>query len=118
MSETTTTATTTTTTAGPRIDGLMLFRVGLGLWLLGSPWLIGDGATASALSDSLVGLSVLVVGLGAARWPALRWLQAAVGVWLMFSSAVLEPAELQRYNEILIGKVLLFSAPVTRELFT
>jgi hypothetical protein len=112
----------TSTAAAPaptrKIDGLMLFRAGVALWILGSPWLIGEGANASALSDTLVGLAALVVALGAERRPALRWLQAAAGLWLVFSSALLEPTELQRYNEILVGKLLLLSAPVTRDLFT
>ena len=87
-------------------------------WILASPWLMGDGADASALSDTLVGLTALVVAFGAERRPGLRWLQAAAGVWLMFSSAVLEPTDFQRYNEILVGKMLLLSAPISRDLFT
>jgi hypothetical protein len=109
---------TSTAAAPKKIDGLMLFRAGLGLWMLVTPWLIGDGATASALSDSLVGVAALVVAGGAERWPALRWLQAAAGLWLVFAAVMLDPSELQRYNEILIGKVMLISAPVTRDLFT
>jgi hypothetical protein len=105
--------------AATRIDGLMLFRAFLAAWLLAAPWLLGGGVDPSGLSDALVGVGMLVVAFGAARAPSLRWLQAALGLWLIFSAVLLEPSsDLQRYDEILLGKLLLLSAPVTRELFT
>jgi hypothetical protein len=106
-------------TAAPRFDGLMIFRAVLAAWILIGPWLFGTGFDASGISDWAVGLAILTVALGAGKQPGLRWLQAAAGLWMIFSAVVLDPqSEFQRYDEILLGKLLLFSAPVTRELFT
>jgi hypothetical protein len=98
----------------------MLFRGILGVWILASPWILSEGgADASALSDTLVGVATLVVAFGAERHPGLRWLAAAAGLWMVFSSALLDPTtDLQRYHEILMGKTLLLSAPISRELFS
>jgi hypothetical protein len=102
-----------------RLDGLMLFRSGLGAWLLlVSPWLLGTRLDPSGISDTLCGLLVIAVATGAERRPWLRFVQAAVALWVIFSAVVLEPAELQRYNEILVGKLMLLTAPVSRKLFT
>jgi hypothetical protein len=101
-----------------RLDGLMMLRAGLGAWLLLSPWLIGTHLDASGTSDTLAGLAAIAVALNAERWPKLRFVQAALAVWVIFSAVLLEPAELQRYNEILVGKLLLITSAVSRDTFT
>jgi hypothetical protein len=101
-----------------RLDGLMLFRSGLGLWLLLSPWLIGTHLDPSGTSDTLAGLAVIAIASGAEKHTWLRFVQAAVALWVIFSAVLLEPAELQRYNEILVGKLLLLTAPVSRKLLS
>jgi hypothetical protein len=103
----------------PRVDGIFVFRALLGSWLIASAWLLGAGLDAIGVSNLVAGAAVIAVAARAERHPRLRFLQAAIAVWVMFSAVLIEPSgPAELYSDILTGKVILISAVVSRDLFT
>ena len=103
--------------AKQRLDGLGIFRVALGAWLVLAPWILPGSDRVHRLSGALSGALVIAVGFFVERAPSLRYLQAVTGMWVMASSALLEPGPIM-INSIVMGLVLLVSAIATRETFT
>jgi hypothetical protein len=100
-----------------RLDGLAVFRMVVGAWLVLAPWLLPGSTTMHRLSGLASGAAVIAVGFYSERVPSLRFLQGLAGAWVMASSALLEPGPIM-INSIVIGLVVLVSAVVTRETFT
>lgn len=89
----------------------------LGSWLLTSPPLLGYTGTALARSDIASGVALVLLGLFSLspRLAMLRWLSAAVGLWLLFAPLVYWTPNAAAYlNDTLIGTLAIAFAVVAR----
>ncbi|MCF7220728.1 vitamin K epoxide reductase family protein [Marilutibacter chinensis] len=78
----------------------------LGLWLVASPVTLGDIPAALRWSDSLSGIALVLLGMMTLSWrlASLRWLAAAVGLWVLFSPLVFWTGNAAAYlNDSLVG---------------
>lgn len=67
-------------------------NVVLGAWLIASPWALGYQSEMAALSNAfLIGVLLMAAALGAILVPRAweEWTEAALGLWLFVSPAVL-----------------------------
>lgn len=89
-----------------------------GALLLGAG-LAGHLRQPIGISDAACALALLGVSLRVDRTPGLRWVLFSLGVWLMLSPFVATGAGPISYLiEVLVGKVVLLTAPASAELFT
>jgi hypothetical protein len=100
-----------------RIDGVLIFRAAVAAWLILLPLLLPDSAPPHMVSGALSGALMLFIAFYAERHSSLRCLQALVGVWVMASAALLEPGAIM-IAELVTGHVLLFSAAISRAMFS
>jgi hypothetical protein len=103
--------------AKQRLDAVVIFRAALGVWLILSPLVLPGSDRAHLVSGALSGALMLFIAFNAERHRGLRYLQALVGVWVMASAALLEPGPIM-IGELVTGHVLLFSAAISRAMFT
>jgi hypothetical protein len=100
-----------------RWDGVLIFRAAVGVWLMLSPLVLPGSSAAHLVSGALSGAVMLCIAFWAERQPHLRYLQALVGVWVMASAALLEAGPIM-IGELITGHVILFSAAISRAMFT
>jgi hypothetical protein len=99
-----------------KLDGLSAFRLVLGIWLVLAPWLLPGCILEHRLSGLATGAAVIAAALFAERLQSLRWLQAASGLWVMASAALLAPGPIM-IDEIVVGLAVLVTSVVTRDTF-
>lgn len=91
-------------------------NIGLGLWLLTSPPLLGHTDTGMAVSDWFSGALVVVFATLSLSWRMTwaRWLCALVGVWVLLAPLVFSTESAAAYlNSTLVGILVIgFSAVV------
>jgi hypothetical protein len=107
----------TSPAAQGRLDGVLIFRAAVGVWLILSPWILPGSDAAHELSGALSGAVMMFIAFYAERIPSLRYLQALTGVWVMASAALLEPGPIM-IGSLVTGHVILFSAAISRAMFT
>ncbi|WP_149193169.1 vitamin K epoxide reductase family protein [Luteimonas suaedae] len=81
----------------------------LGAWLLASSPTFGDVASAQVRSDVASGAALLLLGLLTVSWrlAPLRWVSAAVGLWVMFAPLVFWTGNAAAYlNGTLVGALV------------
>ncbi|MDH5823729.1 vitamin K epoxide reductase family protein [Luteimonas sp. RD2P54] len=81
----------------------------LGVWLLASPPTLGEVAGPLVWSDMASGAALLVLGLLTTSWrlAPLRWISAAVGLWVMFAPLVFWTGSAAAYlNGTLVGALV------------
>lgn len=88
----------------------------LGLWLIGSPMNFGIVELGEYYSQIISGTLLLILGTLAIfptlRW--LRWVNALIGVWLLFSPLVFNTISAASYlNDSLIGTLVLLASTYT-----
>lgn len=91
--------------------------IGLGVWLLSSPPVLGYMGTAIALSDYLCGFGLVVFGLFALSWRHqwARWVNGTIGLWLLLAPlAFWTPSAAAYLNSTLIGILVIGFAMLTR----
>ncbi|HSR55944.1 MAG TPA: vitamin K epoxide reductase family protein [Alphaproteobacteria bacterium] len=89
----------------------------LGVWLLTSPVILGYDAPRLALSDQVSGCALLLTGfLSLSRRGALlRWLTAAIGLWVVFAPLVFwTTSAAASVNDTLVGALVIGFAVLVR----
>lgn len=105
----------TTTPATPNGNPGVKWASGLnviaGLWLIISPWVLANRASATYWDDVIVGVVVAVLAfIRAAGWYSatwMSWLNVLLGLWLIVSPWVLRAQTSQAYwNEVIVGVII------------
>ena len=83
----------------------------LGAWLVASPWLLGfHGVTVAMVTTVAIGVLLVASSVGAMQLPAAweEWMDAALGVLLMVSPALLgfDAVSAALYNALITGGVV------------
>lgn len=92
-------------------------NVGLGLWLLTSPAILGYESTAMGWSDGISGLLITLLAFATLDWrfALVRWAVAALGVWVMFAPLVFwAPTAAAYLNGTLVGALVFGFAAAAR----
>ena len=100
--------------------GLALFRVFMGLLLIGMPWIIGNGLDGYGATNIGCGVAIVAAATQMHRAPWLRWVQASLAIVVFFAPyafAADDITDRQIYYEVMVGHMLLVSAIVTPRLF-
>jgi hypothetical protein len=85
---------------------------GLGMWLILAPLTLGYDQVAAILHDVALGLIACVVALAAIERPAIRFLVAAPGIWLLCAQPLLRFGRTASRMEIAVGILLVLVAPL------
>lgn len=93
--------------------------IGLGFWLLSSPFTFGYESTAMTWSDVIAGILVIITGicsLSSGKWLRLtRFGTAGVGLWLLFAPLLFwAPTAAAYLNGTIIGALLFALALLVR----
>lgn len=93
--------------------------IGLGFWLISSPFTFGYESSALIWSDIIAGALIVITGacsLSSAKWMRLaRFDTALIGLWLMFAPLLFwAPTPVAYLNDTLTGTLIFALALVTR----
>ncbi|MEX2353978.1 MAG: vitamin K epoxide reductase family protein, partial [Gammaproteobacteria bacterium] len=91
--------------------------IGLGFWLISSPFTLGYESVALTASDVIAGALVVFTGLLSLSWRLgmARWATAAVGLWVLFAPLLFwSPTAASYLNGTLVGALLMGFAVLTR----
>ena len=94
-------------------------NAGLGAWLMVSPPTMGYTGTLMGWSDIASGLVVTILALLSISWRAapVRWLTAAVGLWVMFAPlAFWTPSAAAYLNGTIVGALVMGFSVLVRPL--
>src|SRR6056297_4161949 len=92
-------------------------NIGLGSWLVTSPPILGYDSMAMTVSDVVAGLVIMALSCVALSWrlAMVRWLIAAVGLWVMFAPLAFWAPTAQAYlNGTLVGALVFGLASASR----
>src|SRR6056297_2597657 len=92
-------------------------NIGLGSWLVTSPPILGYDSMAMTVSDVVAGLVIMALSFVALSWrlAMVRWLIAAVGLWVMFAPLAFWAPTAQAYlNGTLVGALVFGLASASR----
>jgi len=88
-----------------------------GIWLLISPWCVGFSAVSGATSNDvifgiIIGILALVRFFNNAASPAVSWINAILGIWVLISPWVLGFGHVQAFwvNNLITGIVVIVLA--------
>jgi predicted outer membrane protein len=89
-------------------------NVVLGLWLMVAAWILSPGADTRGTNwtnDFWCGLAIVIVAFIASVVPAARYVNAAIGTWLVFAPFVIGYRSTAAVvNDVLIGVLVVFAA--------
>ena len=103
--------------AHDRFRWMQFLNIGFGSWLVASPPALGYESAAMTASDILAGLLIIATSLVALSWRFIlvRWLSAAVGLWVMFAPLLFWAPTAQAYlNGTLVGALIFGFAAAAR----
>lgn len=92
-------------------------NMGLGLWLMTSPLILGYQDAPLFVSDMVSGLMVLILGILSLSWRMAwaRFANALVGIWLLFAPLVFwAPSAAAYLNDTLVGALVIGFALLVR----
>ena len=98
-----------------------LLNIGLGFWLISSPWAMGYESLQLTYSDMVAGLLIIIFGtVSLSPRPLLRhfrWLLGAVGLWLLFAPLLFwAPTAAAYLNDTLVGTLVMGFSLLVRPL--
>jgi SPW repeat len=86
----------------------------LGLWLIAAPFVLGYARGDRIWNDVVCGVIVTAVGaLALVRdrdSPALTWVNAAVGMWLILAAYVLAASATAAWSDVVVGLTIFMLA--------
>jgi len=93
-----------------------IFNIFMGLWLIGNPFTFGAIETGEFYSQIISGFMVIILSvlslIPTVRW--LKWVNATVGFWLLFSPLVFETQSAAAYTaDTLIGGLIILASTYT-----
>ena len=100
-----------------RFRWTQFLNIGFGSWLIASPPILGYESLAMTTSDIVAGILVMVLSFIALSWrfAVVRWLVAALGLWVMFAPLVFWAPTAQAYlNGTLVGALIFGFAAASR----
>lgn len=103
--------------ANDQFRWMQFLNIGFGSWLVASPPTLGYESTAMTASDVGAGLLVIALSLAALSWrfALVRWLVAAVGLWVMFAPLIFwAPTAAAYLNGTLVGGLVFGFAAAAR----
>lgn len=93
------------------------FNIGLGIWLITSPAIMGVDELPMRISDWASGAAVVIFAALSLSWRAswARFVTAAIGIWVMFAPLLLWTASAAAYtNGTLVGALIVGFAVLSR----
>ncbi len=96
------------------IASLSGLNVIAGIWLIIAPWVLGYSARDPRWNDVVFGIIVGVLALtratGAYRADWMKWINAAIGVWLSIAAFTIDNTNVARWNDIILGIIVFLLA--------
>ena len=100
----------------PTATRLHWIDVALGAWLFVSAFL-WPHTPGSMANTWIVGLLIVIAGLLALSTPWIRWFEAAIALWLLFSTIAISPHAATRWNNLIVASLVFLVSLVPGALF-